>query len=99
MAPARARVLSAYGPASAAGRVLRPSGVSDAGSNRRRPWCGRCGGRMLVARAHDGAVLAGIWYMAAQVTLTEAEVRAFSSLLCRVGARLATYGEQAHQDK
>ena len=37
--------------------------------------------------------------MAAQVTLTEAEVRAFSSLLSRVSARLATYEEQTHQDK
>jgi CHASE3 domain sensor protein len=37
--------------------------------------------------------------MATQVTLTEAEVRAFSSLLTRVSERLATYEEQTHQDK
>jgi hypothetical protein len=37
--------------------------------------------------------------MANQVTLTEAEVRAFSSLLSRVSERLATYEEQTHQDK
>lgn len=37
--------------------------------------------------------------MADQVTLTEAEVRAFSSLLSRVSARLADYEEQTHQDK
>ena len=36
--------------------------------------------------------------MAAQVTLTEAEVRAFSSLLTRVSDRLAVYEEQTHQD-
>ena len=35
--------------------------------------------------------------MAAQVTLTEPEVRAFSSLLSRVSDRLATYEEQTHQ--
>jgi hypothetical protein len=37
--------------------------------------------------------------MANQVTLTEAEVRAFSSLLSRVSQRLAAYEEQTHQDK
>lgn len=37
--------------------------------------------------------------MADQVTLTEAEVRAFSSLLTRVSDRLGTYEEQTHQDK
>ena len=37
--------------------------------------------------------------MAAQVTLTEPEIRAFSSLLSRVSDRLATYEEQTHQDK
>jgi cell shape-determining protein MreC len=37
--------------------------------------------------------------MATQVTLTEAEVRAFSSLLSRVSERLATYEEQTHQDR
>ena len=37
--------------------------------------------------------------MPAQVTLTEPEVRAFSSLLSRVSDRLATYEEQTHQDK
>ena len=36
--------------------------------------------------------------MANQVTLTEAEVRAFSSLLGRVSRRLADYEEQTHQD-
>jgi CHASE3 domain sensor protein len=37
--------------------------------------------------------------MAANVTLTEAEVRAFSSLLTRVSERLSTYEEQTHQDR
>ena len=37
--------------------------------------------------------------MVAQVTLTEPEVRAFSSLLSRVSERLATYEEQTHQHK
>jgi hypothetical protein len=37
--------------------------------------------------------------MASQVVLTEAEVRAFSSLLSRVSERLATYEEQTHQDR
>ena len=37
--------------------------------------------------------------MAAEVTLTEPEVRAFSSLLSRVSDRPATYEEQTHQDK
>ncbi len=37
--------------------------------------------------------------MATQVVLTEAEVRAFSSLLSRVSERLATYEEQTHQDR
>ena len=37
--------------------------------------------------------------MANQVMLTEAEVRAFSSLLSRVSERLATYEEQTHQDQ
>jgi hypothetical protein len=36
--------------------------------------------------------------MAAQVTLTEPEVRAFSSLLVRVSERLANYEEQTNQD-
>jgi cell shape-determining protein MreC len=36
--------------------------------------------------------------MATQVMLTEAEVRAFSSLLSRVSERLATYEEQTHQN-
>ena len=36
--------------------------------------------------------------MANVVTLTEAEVRAFASLLGRVSERLATYEEQTHQD-
>ena len=35
--------------------------------------------------------------MANQVTLMEAEVRAFSSLLGRVSRRLADYEEQTHQ--
>ena len=37
--------------------------------------------------------------MTPQVMLTEAEVRAFSSLLGRVSERLATYEEQTHQDR
>jgi hypothetical protein len=37
--------------------------------------------------------------MAAQVTLSEDEVRTFSSLLSRVSERLATYEEQTHQDR
>jgi hypothetical protein len=37
--------------------------------------------------------------MAAHVTLTEAEVRAFASLLSRVSDRLAEYEEQTHQDR
>jgi hypothetical protein len=37
--------------------------------------------------------------MAAQVVLSEQEVRAFSSLLTRVSERLATYEEQTHQDR
>lgn len=37
--------------------------------------------------------------MAGNVTMTEAEVRAFSSLLTRVSERLGTYEEQTHQDK
>ena len=37
--------------------------------------------------------------MTTQVVLTEAEVRAFSSLLSRVSERLATYEEQTHQDR
>jgi hypothetical protein len=34
-----------------------------------------------------------------QVVLTEAEVRAFSSLLSRVSERPAAYEEQTHQDR
>jgi deoxyadenosine/deoxycytidine kinase len=37
--------------------------------------------------------------MATQVMLTEAEVRAFSSLLSRVSERLAAYEQQTHQDQ
>ena len=37
--------------------------------------------------------------MANQVTLSEAELRAFPSLLSRVSERLAAYEEQIHQDK
>jgi len=37
--------------------------------------------------------------MANQVSLTEAEVRAFSSLLSRVSERLATYEDQTQQDQ
>ena len=37
--------------------------------------------------------------MAAQVTLTADEVRSFSSLLSRVGERLAGYENQTHQDR
>jgi hypothetical protein len=45
------------------------------------------------------SVVEGSAVMADQVTLTEAEVRAFSSLLTRVSDRLGTYEEQTHQDK
>jgi cell shape-determining protein MreC len=44
-------------------------------------------------------VVEGSAVMADQVKLTEAEVRAFSSLLTRVSDRLGTYEEQTHQDK
>ena len=37
--------------------------------------------------------------MTTQVALTEAEVRAFSSLLSRVSERPAAYEEQTHQDR
>jgi hypothetical protein len=37
--------------------------------------------------------------MAGQVTLTEEEARALSSLLDRASERLATYEEQTHQDR
>jgi hypothetical protein len=37
--------------------------------------------------------------MTTQVVLTEAEVRAFSSLLSRVSERLAAYEAQTHQDR
>jgi hypothetical protein len=37
--------------------------------------------------------------MAGQITLTEEEARAFSSLLDRASDRLATYEEQSHQDR
>ena len=37
--------------------------------------------------------------MTTHVMLTDAEVRAFSSLLSRVSERLATYEEQTHQDR
>jgi hypothetical protein len=37
--------------------------------------------------------------MAGQVTLTEQEARALSSLLGRASDRLATYEEQTHQDR
>jgi hypothetical protein len=36
--------------------------------------------------------------MGAEATLTEPEVRAFSSLLSRVSERLASYEQQTHQD-
>ncbi len=36
--------------------------------------------------------------MADHVRLSEAEVRAFSSLLVRVSERLAAYEDQTHQD-
>jgi len=54
------------------------------------PACARSG--------RAGAVARGALDMAAQVTLTEPEVRAFSSLLSRVSERLATYEQQTHQD-
>jgi hypothetical protein len=37
--------------------------------------------------------------MAGQITLTEQETRALSSLLGRASDRLATYEEQTHQDR
>jgi GrpB-like predicted nucleotidyltransferase (UPF0157 family) len=37
--------------------------------------------------------------MAGQITLTEQEARALSSLLNRASDRLATYEEQTHQDR
>ena len=37
--------------------------------------------------------------MAGQITLTEQEARALSSLLGRASDRLATYEEQTHQDR
>jgi hypothetical protein len=37
--------------------------------------------------------------MAGQITLTEQEARALSSLLSRASDRLATYEEQTHQDR
>jgi hypothetical protein len=37
--------------------------------------------------------------MSGQVTLTEQEARALSSLLDRASERLATYEEQTHQDR
>ena len=37
--------------------------------------------------------------MAGQLTLTEQEARALSSLLGRASDRLATYEEQTHQDR
>jgi hypothetical protein len=37
--------------------------------------------------------------MAGQITLTEQEARALSSLLDRASERLATYEEQTHQDR
>ena len=36
--------------------------------------------------------------MGAEVTLTEPEVRAFSSLLSRLSERLACYEQHTHQD-
>jgi K+/H+ antiporter YhaU regulatory subunit KhtT len=39
------------------------------------------------------------WVMAGQITLTEQEARALSSLLDRASDRLATYEEQTHQDR
>jgi hypothetical protein len=37
--------------------------------------------------------------MPGQITLTEQEARALSSLLNRASERLATYEEQTHQDR
>ena len=37
--------------------------------------------------------------LAGQITLTEQEARALSSLLGRASDRLATYEEQTHQDR
>ena len=54
-------------------------------------WPASMGGR---AAAAEGSCV-----MATQVMLTEAEVRAFSSLLGRVSERLAAYEQQTHQDQ
>ena len=60
--------------------------------------CRRHQRRILAERRQDCAVLRGARH-GRPVTLTEPEVRAFSSLLSRVSERLATYEEQTHQDK
>jgi hypothetical protein len=43
--------------------------------------------------SEEGVVMAG------QITLTEQEARALSSLLDRASERLATYEEQTHHDR
>jgi hypothetical protein len=55
--------------------------------------------RVLVAGFLDRRRLEGRGVMAGQITLTEQEARALSSLLDRAAERLATYEEQTHQDR
>jgi hypothetical protein len=62
--------------------------------------CKRDERRILATRSQDRtAPLERSWTMAAQVTLAEPELRAFSSLPSRVSDRPATYEEQTHQDE
>ena len=55
-----------------------------------------------LGQSHEGlgsmALEKGV-VMAGQITLTEQEARALSSLLGRASDRLATYEEQTHQDR
>jgi hypothetical protein len=52
----------------------------------------------LRVKARIGAPEKGV-AMPGQITLTEQEARALSSLLDRASDRLATYEEQTHQDR
>jgi hypothetical protein len=51
-----------------------------------------------VGEGEDHVLEKGV-VMAGQITLTEQEARALSSLLDRASDRLATYEEQTHQDR
>jgi hypothetical protein len=51
-----------------------------------------------MAEGEDHALEKGV-VMAGQITLTEQEALALSSLLDRASDRLATYEEQTHQDR